>query len=127
MARTTLILALAALAILACAPTSPPPLSRLDAIPTAAVKGHPDGDPWPPVVTPGWSQPQPLGAPINTAGAEDSPFITPYGQTFYFFFTLQISGCSKIRRGVKQNKRMNKTRKTLFGIDPFISCSLSNV
>jgi len=90
MARTTLILVLAALAILACSPTLPPTVSRLEAIPTDAVKGDPDGDPWAPVVAPGWSQPQPLGAPINTAGAEDSPFITPDGQTFYFVFTPDL-------------------------------------
>jgi hypothetical protein len=31
--------------------------------------------------------PHPDAGPINTAGAEDSPFITPDGETFLFFFT----------------------------------------
>jgi hypothetical protein len=32
-----------------------------------------------------------LPAPINTAGAEDAPFITPDGQKLFFFFTPDIS------------------------------------
>jgi hypothetical protein len=39
----------------------------------------PADDPWPPVVAPGWSKPLPLSAPVNTAGGEDSPFVTPEG------------------------------------------------
>jgi hypothetical protein len=50
----------------------------------------PADDPWPPVVAPGWSDPMPLGTPINTAGGEDSPFVTPDGQTLYFFFTPDV-------------------------------------
>jgi ribosomal protein L24E len=34
-----------------------------------------------------FKKPIPMPGPINTAGAEDSPFIMPDGQTFYFFFT----------------------------------------
>jgi len=33
----------------------------------------------------------PLGPAINTAGAEDSPFITPDGDTLYFWFTPDVS------------------------------------
>jgi hypothetical protein len=33
-----------------------------------------------------WNDPVPLGEAINTAGAEDSPFITPDGKTLYFWF-----------------------------------------
>lgn len=90
MARTTLVLVVAALAILACSATPPPTVSRLDAIPADAVKGHPNNDPWPPVVAAGWNQPLPLSAVINTAGAEDSPFVTPDGQALYFFFTPDL-------------------------------------
>lgn len=71
-------------------PAPPTPVNRLAAIPPDAVKVTPADDPWPPVVAPGWSKPVPLGAPINTAGAEDSPFITPDGRTLYFFFTPDV-------------------------------------
>ena len=35
--------------------------------------------------------PEPLGSTINTAGAEDSPFITPDGNNLYFFFTPDMN------------------------------------
>lgn len=48
----------------------------------------PQDDLYPPVLhSDEWYPPVPLPAPVNTAGAEDSPFITPDGQTLYFFFT----------------------------------------
>ena len=31
-----------------------------------------------------------MEGPVNTAGAEDSPFVTPDGQTLYFFFTPDV-------------------------------------
>jgi hypothetical protein len=31
-----------------------------------------------------------MPGPVNTAGGEDSPFITPDGQEFYFFFTPDV-------------------------------------
>lgn len=34
-----------------------------------------------------YEDPIPMPGPINTAGAEDSAFITPDGNTFYFWFT----------------------------------------
>lgn len=37
-----------------------------------------------------YDNPAPLPYPINTAGAEDSPFILPDGNTFYFFFTPDV-------------------------------------
>jgi len=40
---------------------------------------------------PGYSDPVPLPGPINTAGAEDSPFLTPDGATLYYFFTPAIA------------------------------------
>jgi hypothetical protein len=68
----------------------PTPITRLASIPADAVKMTPADDAWQPVAASGWSDPAPLDAPINTAGGEDSPFITPDGQTFYFFFTPDV-------------------------------------
>jgi hypothetical protein len=106
MNRAVIPLTLLALTALACAsmptaiaPTSAPrptskvqptAISRLSTIPPDAVKMTPAEDAWPPAVTPGWSQPMLLDGPVNTAGAEDSPFVTPDGQTLYFFFTPDV-------------------------------------
>jgi len=70
-------------------PTERP--SRLDAIPENAEKVSPNEDWFPPIIADGWSQPQPVGAPINTAGGEDSPFITMDGNDLYFFFTPDVN------------------------------------
>jgi hypothetical protein len=60
-------------------------------IPVDAVKGTPATDPFPPyTVSSEWEAPVPLPGPVNTAGGEDSPFITPDGQEFYFFFTPDV-------------------------------------
>ena len=37
-----------------------------------------------------FEQPRPLPHPVNTAGAEDCPVISPDGQTLYFFFTPDV-------------------------------------
>ena len=70
-------------------------LTRADAIPPDAVKATPDTDQHPPVLEAAfshlWEDPVPVGAPINTAGGEDSPFITPDGNTLYFWFTPDVS------------------------------------
>ncbi len=73
----------------ACAapPAAAPSLGRAQAIPAAAAKVRPAEDAWPPRVAPGWSAPEPMPGPINTAGAEDSPYPTHDGRTFLFFFT----------------------------------------
>jgi hypothetical protein len=64
----------------------PIPLRREDAIPEDAVKVSPRTDAHPPILHSGeWEEPVPVEGPINTAGAEDSPFI--HGDDFYFFFT----------------------------------------
>lgn len=63
-------------------------LPRESKIPADAVKVTPQKDIYPPQLHSNeWNQPIPLPGPINTAGAEDSPFVTPDGNTFYFFFT----------------------------------------
>jgi hypothetical protein len=66
--------------------TSPP--SRAAAIPASAVKVTPDMDVYHPKLhSDEYFDPVPLGPGINTAGAEDSPFVMPDGNTLYFFFT----------------------------------------
>ena len=72
-------------------PTPLPVVSRESAIPADVVKQGPEGDKFAPVLHSAlWEKPVPVESPINTAGAEDSPFITPDGNTFYFFFTPDV-------------------------------------
>jgi hypothetical protein len=84
-------------AALACAAGSqeatPVPFrSRAEAIPSEAGKRLPADDLFPPVLhNNSWQEPVPLTGPVNTAGAEDSPFITPDGRTLFFFFTPDAS------------------------------------
>jgi hypothetical protein len=81
------------IALQACSPpetpATPTPLpSRESRIPAEAVKQTSNEDPLPPVLhNPAWEDPLPMPGPINTAGGEDAPFITPDGETFLFFFT----------------------------------------
>jgi hypothetical protein len=81
-------LALTALLLSACDPDD----GYLDRGPAleGLVKAEPADDPYPPVLGPGladeFEDPVPLEGPVNTAGAEDSPFWVP-GQGLYFFFT----------------------------------------
>ncbi len=84
------------LAVLAM--TQPKPIKtvtqqdRLNAIPSSAVKQAPDSDLFKPIMHSSlWSQPVPMTGPVNTAGAEDSPFITANGTWFFFFFTPDVS------------------------------------
>jgi hypothetical protein len=65
----------------------PTSIGRLESIPAGNPKGTPETDYWPPQAAAGWSRPVPLAGPVNTAGAEDSAFVTPDGNTLYFFFT----------------------------------------
>ena len=65
---------------------------RLAAIPSTAVKMTPDDDEYVPVVhSPLWQQPIPMPGPINSAGGEDSPFMSADGDWFFFFFTPDVS------------------------------------
>jgi hypothetical protein len=79
--------------ILACgqaAPAlTPTSINRYALLPVE--KHTPEQDAWPPIAAAGWSQPEPLPYPVNTAGGEDSPFILPDGQTLYYFFTPDVS------------------------------------
>jgi len=65
--------------------------TRESTIPNDAVKMTPTTDRSPPVLhSSEFEQPVSLPSTINTAGAEDSPFITPDGSTLYFFFTPDV-------------------------------------
>ena len=65
---------------------------RSDVIPDDAVKGTPATDFWPPILnSTEWEDPIPMPGPVNTAGAEDSPFMLPDGKTFFFFFTPDVT------------------------------------
>jgi hypothetical protein len=64
---------------------------RIAAIPSTAAKMTPAADLHKPVVhSAAWSQPVPLPGLVNTAGAEDSPFIVANGTWFFFFFTPDV-------------------------------------
>ena len=67
--------------------TTPPP-NRESLIPATQTKITPKTDTYPPhSETDEYEDPAPLPYPINTAGAEDSAFIMPDGQTLYVWFT----------------------------------------
>lgn len=66
-------------------PVYEPEKTRENSIPENAVKVTPDTDVYPPILhSDEWEPPVPMEG-INTAGAEDSPFV--YEDDFYFFFT----------------------------------------
>lgn len=68
-----------------------PDVNREDKIPTDIEKRNPKTDPHPPILhSTNYENPIPLPLAINTAGAEDSPFILPNGKTLYFFFTPDV-------------------------------------
>ena len=65
---------------------------RLAAIPSSAVKMGPEDDEYVPVVhSSEWQQPVPMPGPVNTAGAEDSPYMSDDGDWFFFFFTPDVT------------------------------------
>lgn len=73
-------------------PEEYPDVDREDKIPVDAVKVTPGTDVHPPVLhSDEYMDPVPMPGPINTAGGEDSPFILPSGNEFYFFFTPDVS------------------------------------
>ena len=64
------------------------PVDRESKIPAGQVKMTPEMDLLPPVLhSDEYEEPLPVPYPINTAGAEDSGFIMPDGNTFYVWFT----------------------------------------
>ena len=67
--------------------------SREDSIPDDAVKITPESDLFPPILhSDEYETPKLMDGPINTAGAEDSPFIPCCSddEIFYFFFTPDV-------------------------------------
>jgi hypothetical protein len=100
--RLSILLILLALALAACEAETPsavatqiripPTLDRASRIPAGAVKMTAATDPHPPqLAVGGYEAPVPIPGQVNTAGAEDSPFITPDGNTLYFFFTPDVT------------------------------------
>jgi len=68
-----------------------PQTTRYERIPEDAIKITPDTDLFPPILhSLEWEYPVPLGPGINTAGAEDSPFIPIDRNELYFFFTPDV-------------------------------------
>ncbi len=66
-------------------------ISREGRIPLDAVKITPENDIYPLQLNSNeYEELIPLPYPINTAGAEDSPFISEDGNTLYFFFTPDV-------------------------------------
>ena len=73
-------------------PEATPTVDRYELIPNSQVKLGPDDDyPKPRLHSFLWENPVILEGGINTAGAEDSPFVSPDGNSFYFFFTPDVS------------------------------------
>lgn len=66
--------------------------TREDSIPEDAVKMRPETDVYPPQLhSDEYEQPVPMPGPVNTAGAEDSPFVPCSNEdTFYFVFTPDV-------------------------------------
>lgn len=66
-------------------------ISRYDKIPNTSIKITPEMDLNPPKsYSPDYQDPVPVKGKLNSAGAEDSPFILPDGNTVYFFFTPDV-------------------------------------
>ena len=65
--------------------------TRLDALPGDIIKMSPSTDHHPPILHSNeWYPPIPMEGPINTSGAEDSPFISADGNIFTFFFAPDV-------------------------------------
>jgi len=66
-------------------------IPRESKIPKDAIKAIPENDDHPPVLhLDEFEQPVPMASPINTAGAEDSPFVPADRNELYFFFTPDV-------------------------------------
>lgn len=90
MKTITFILILLSLLVGGCTEEQPTIIEREEMIPADAVKITPQTDDHPPILhLDEFETPVPL-AIINTAGAEDSPFIPPDRDEFYFFFTPDV-------------------------------------
>ena len=88
-----LVIALVIIAALlsGCAQKAAVEMDRESKIPPDAVKMTPQTDFAPPIsYSPEYSEPVPVPGLVNTAGAEDSAFVMPEGNTLYFFFTPDV-------------------------------------
>ena len=67
------------------------PIDRESLIPVNKTKRMPETDQYPPILhSPLWEDPAPMPYPINTAGAEDSPFMAPCGCGLYYTYTPDV-------------------------------------
>jgi hypothetical protein len=67
-------------------------INREALIPADAVKMSPESDENPPLLySSEYEPPVPVPGKVNTAGAEDGVFVTPDGNTMYFFFTPDVN------------------------------------
>ncbi|MFP3949733.1 MAG: hypothetical protein ACLFUZ_01425 [Candidatus Micrarchaeia archaeon] len=81
-------------------------------LPNDSVKITPEMDNYPPVLhSDEFEEPVPMSYPISTKGAEDSAFIIPDGNTFYFFYTpdVQVPVEEQVLDGVTGIYRTRKT------------------
>lgn len=85
-------LGMAAVLICACEPEPPYlPRPRRDSIPADISKVTQATDEYPPILhSDDFLTPEPVPGQVNTAGGEDSAFITPDGKTLFFFFTPDV-------------------------------------
>jgi hypothetical protein len=120
----TIVVLLAVFAGLSLKPAETSELpTRESAIPDGAVKVTPETDLFPPILhSDQWIQPVPLAEAINTAGGEDSPFVTLDGKTLYFFFTPNVTvpakqqlldGVTGIYVSRKQNGAWNTAERVI--------------
>jgi hypothetical protein len=81
--------------LVSCFPqkTTPTPVvDREHLIPSKQIKIKPENDLYPvQSLTDEYENPVPLPYPVNTAGAEDSAFITPDGNTLFVWFTPDVN------------------------------------
>ncbi|MHA1869960.1 MAG: hypothetical protein ACTSXF_03345, partial [Promethearchaeota archaeon] len=110
-------------------------IPRSKAIPKDAVKITPDKDQHPPILNPIfssiWENPVPMEGPINTAGLEDSPYITPDGKDFYFWFkpdpNKDIASClndgsTGIYRSHYNGSNWSEPERVFLGWDALDAC-----
>ena len=99
-------------------------LTRAQTIPGDAVKMTPADDAHPPILEPAFAalfeECVPLAGPVNSAGAEDSPYITADGNELYTFFTpdasvppeLQlVDGVTGIYRSVREGTTWSEPKR----------------
>ena len=104
-------------------PIAAPIIDRESKIPSTQQKMTPEIDLLPPILhSDEYEQPVPMPYPINTAGAEDSGFIMPDGNTFYVWFTPEsgvppqkqlLDGVTGIYEAKKVNGNWQKPQRVI--------------